>query len=179
MGTPPQIFYVDLDTGSSLFWLQSVIDPAEGEEVPAQNTYYPGKSLSALDLAQTDNAKYGDGDLVTVELYQDVVRTGKLIIEAALIGAAPTHSVKTGFAMSKANGLLGLGFPTKPGNASRRNLVQVLYDKKLIKHASFALVGPRIDPKMAEQIDKRTIMQPRGTFVIGSVDPAFYTGSIA
>ena len=81
--------------------------------------------------------------------------------------------------MSKANGILGLGFPTDPANGGRRNLVQTLYDMGMVKHPSFALIGPRVDPKLAEKIDKKVIMQPRGTFVIGSVDPAYYTGSIA
>ena len=100
-------------------------------------------------------------------------------IPSALLGAAPTHGLKVGFQMSKANGILGLGFPTDPVNSGRRNLVQTLYDMGAVKHASFALIGPRVDPKLAEKIDKQVIMQPRGTFVIGSVDPAYYTGSIA
>lgn len=110
-----------------------------------QNTYQPTKSLSARPLARTDKAKYGDGDLVSVELFNDKVQLGKMTIPSALIGAAPSRTLKTGFAMSKANGLLGLGFLTDPRNAKRRDLVQLLYDMKLVKHASFAMIGPRDD----------------------------------
>ena len=179
MGTPGQTFYIDLDTGSSLLWLQSIIDPDLDPPLPGQITYQPARSIAAIDQVRSDQAKYGDGDLVTVALYKDSVTVGKMSIPSALIGAAPTSGIKTGFQMSKANGILGLGFPTDPANAGRRNLVQTLYDMGLVRHASFALIGPRVDPKLAEKIDKKVIMQPRGTFVIGSVDPAYYTGSIA
>ena len=132
-----------------------------------------------MDLLKSDRAKYGDGDLVNVWMYNDTVTVGKLTVPSVMFGAAPSQGIKTSFQMSKANGILGLGFPTDRENAGRRNLVQVLYDLKLVNHASFALIGPRVDPKLAEKIDKQVIMQPRGTFVIGSVDPAYYTGQIA
>ncbi|KAL8786296.1 MAG: hypothetical protein Q9213_002891, partial [Squamulea squamosa] len=179
VGSPPEIFYVDLDSGSSLFWLQAILDDELDPEILGQNTYKPSKSIAAVDLGQSDRAKYGDGDLVNVCLFTDRVNVGKMYIPSAVVGAAPTNGIKVEFQVSKANGLLGLGFPTDPKNAGRRNLVQILYDLKLVKHASFALIGPRVDPKLAAKIDQHTVMQPRGTFVIGSVDPAYYTGSIA
>ena len=179
MGYPPQTFYVDLDTGSSLFWLQSRIDLQADPAVLGQTAYEPLKSANAVDLLKNDRAKYGDGDLVDVWLYNDTVTIGKLTAPAVLLGAASSSGLTTSFQMSKANGILGLGFPTDPENAGRRNLVQTLYDLRLVKHASFALIGPRVDPKLAEKIDRQVIMQPRGTFVLGSVDPAYYTGQIA
>ena len=144
-----------------------------------QTTYDPSKSTNAVDLLKSDRAKYGDGDLVNVWMYNDTVTVGKLTVPSVMFGAAPSQGIKTAFQMSKANGILGLGFPTDRENAGRRNLVQVLYDLRLVNHASFALIGPRVDPKLAEKIDNQVIMQPRGTFVIGSVDPAYYTGQIA
>ena len=179
VGNPPQTFYVDLDTGSSLFWLQSRLDKQSDLAILGQSSYEPDKSTNAVNLLKNDRAKYGDGDVVDVWLYNDTVTVGKLTVPGVLLGAAPSSGIKTSFQMSKANGILGLGFPTDPGNAGRKNLVQSLYDLGLVKHASFALIGPRVDPKLAEKIDKQTIMQPRGTFVIGSVDPAYYTGQIA
>lgn len=155
------------------------MNPDLDPEIPGQNSYAPRKSETAIDQVRSDRARYGDGDLVTVSLFKERIYLGKMTIPEALLGAAPTHGVKPGFQLSKANGILGLGFPTDPANASRRNLVQTLYDLGKVKHASFALIGPRVDPKLAEKIDNKTIMQPRGTFVIGSVDPAYYTGSIA
>ena len=156
-----------------------MLDPQTDKGALGQNSYQPSKSTAAVDQVQADSAKYGDGDEVNVALYKDQVTVGRMIVPSVLLGAAPTHGIKADFQISKANGLLGLGFPTNPANASRRNLVQTMYDLKMVKHASFALVGPRVDPKLATEIDKKVVMQPRGTFVIGSVDPAYYTGSIA
>ena len=169
---------MDLDTGSSLFWLQSELGP-EDDGVLGQSSYQPSVSIAAIDLDKEDKAKYGDGDLVEVYLWEDQVTVGKMVVTKAVVGAAPTRGVKAEFQMSKANGILGLGFPTDPANAGRKNLVQIMYDRGLVKHPSFALIGPRVDPKLAEKIDNSVIMQPRGTFVIGSVDPSYYTGSIA
>ena len=169
---------MDIDTGSSLFWLQSRLGD-EDTEVLGQSWYEPSTSIAAIDLEKEDKAKYGDGDLVEVYLWQDQVTVGKKVISKAIVGAAPTRGVKMKFQMSKANGILGLGLPTDPANAGRKNLVQIMYEQDMVKHPSFALIGPRVDPKLAEKIDKSVIMQPRGTFVIGSVDPAYYTGSIA
>ena len=170
---------MDIDSGSSLFWLQAIINENQDEPVLGQSSYRPFKSLGAVDQAMTDQAKYGDGDTVKVLLYKDRVGVGKMDIGDVLVGAAPSSALKREFALSKANGILGLGFPTDPANYWRRNIVQTLYDLKKVNHPSFALIGPRNDPKLAAKIDKDTVMQPRGTFVIGSVDPAYYTGSIA
>ena len=170
---------MDIDTGSSLFWLQSRLGD-EDIEILGQSWYEPSTSIAATDLGREDKAKYGDGDLVEVYLWQDQVTVGKKIISKAIVGAAPTRGVKMKFQMSKANGLLGLGLPTDPANAGRKNLVQKMYEQGMVMHPSFALIGPRVDPKLAEKIDnKSVIMQPRGIFVIGSVDPAYYTESIA
>ena len=141
-----------------MFWLQAIIDDNLDHEILGQNAYRPSNSIASVELGQSDKAKYGDGDLVTVSLYEDRVTVGKMHIPSALIGAAPTAGIKVRFQVSKANGLLGLGFPTDPKNRARRNLVQTLYDMKLVKHVSFALIGPRVDPKLAEKIDKKTIM---------------------
>lgn len=149
-----------------MFWLQSQINPELDPEIDGQNAYVLGRSSTAIDQVLTDQVKYGDGDLVAVCLYKDRTFLGKMGIPEALLGAALTSGVKPGFQRSKANGLLGLGFPTKSSNAWCRNLIQTPYDLGKVKDASFALIGPRVDPKPTEKIDQKVIMQPRGTFVI-------------
>ena len=120
--------------------------------VPDQNHYAPSRSLSAQDLRSTSSSSYGDGSSVEVLLFNDAVRVGTLTAERHTIGAAPASGIRDAFKTSKANGILGLGFGLVEGDEqieASRNLVQKLYDLKKLKHASFAIIGPRNNPKLA------------------------------
>ena len=118
---------------------------------------------------------YGDGARVDCSLYSDHVRAGGLLAEEQLLGAAPAHEIRDATKSNKSNGLPGLEFAKK----NTLNLVETLKVQKRVKHASLSLIGPRNDPKLAAKIDGEAIVQPRGYFVIGSVDPKFYSGEIA
>jgi Eukaryotic aspartyl protease len=160
-----------------MLWVQSVLNE-EDEPIPGQSNYSPARSLTAKNLMEQASSTYGDGSRVAVNLVRDYVRAGRLLAEQQVVGAAPSASIVDTFKSSKSNGLLGLGFPLE-GSTARRNFVQTLYDEQRVKHASFAIIGPRNDPKLAAQIDKKAVLLPRGVFVVGSVDPKYYTGSIA
>jgi len=116
-------------------------------------------------------------------LFADEVTAGMLTAEAQTLGAAAIHNIKDAFRSKSSNGLLGLGFLllTADTNADAvlDNIVLTLHKNRRLKYASMSIIGPRNDPKLAAQIDKNAIMQPRGWFVIGSVDPKFYSGSIS
>ncbi|KAI9791552.1 MAG: hypothetical protein M1833_001508 [Piccolia ochrophora] len=174
IGNPPKPFYLDLDSGSTMLWVQSVVNKKD-RPIADQSTYYPRKSRTAEDLEQMEKCSYGDGSSVAANLFRDNVGMGSLVAERLIVGAASSSDIKDEFKSDKSNGILGLGFDPQ----DRRNLVQTLYDQGQVKHASFSLVGPRNDPKLAKEIDRRAILQPRGTFVLGSLDRKFYTGEIA
>ena len=166
-------FFVDLDTGSSLLWLQAKVGQSD-DNIPEQSMYTPSKSTTAKDLQSQRQMSYGDGARVLCQLFKDSVNAGGLLAEQQLLGAAPEENIRDENRSKKANGLLGLGFAK-----NTLNLVETLKAQGRVKHASLSLIGPRNDPKLAAKIDKNLIMQPRGYFVIGSVDPKFYTGEIA
>ncbi|KAA8913587.1 aspartic peptidase domain-containing protein [Sphaerosporella brunnea] len=171
LGTPSHPIYVDLDTGSSLLWVQSLLSPAD---TPPQNQpiYTPHLSRTSKDLAQTTVVTYGDGSSLLAHLYQDTVTLGEVSATSALLGAAPTHLLRRGLLGSKSGGLFGLSL-------SPRNLVKTLRSQGAIASATISLVGPRNDPKLAREIDRNRTLAPRGQLVLGDLDRSFYTGEIA
>ena len=164
---------MDLDTGSSLLWLQAKVR-SEDSGIDDQNMYTPAKSTTATNLQSQRQMSYGDGARILCQLFNDSVSAGGLVADQQLLGAAPEENIRDENRSKKSNGLLGLGFAK-----NTLNLVETLKAQGRVKHASLSLIGPRNDPKLASKIDKNIIMQPRGYFVIGSVDPKFYTGDIA
>lgn len=48
-----------------------------------------------------------------------------------------------------------------------------------VKHASFSMIGPRVDPAEAKDIDEQHRLRPRGWLVIGTVDESYYKPPIA
>lgn len=149
-------------------------DPA----IKDQNMYQPFASTTSTATGEAETVTYGDKTRVNTTIYQDTIRVGKLTGTRQAVGAAPVKNLASVMKGSKANGIIGLGFP-RTQQSDRQNLVQSLQSTGQLKYASFSLIGPRVNPADAIAIDKQKIMQPRGHFVIGSVDKSFYTGEIA
>jgi cathepsin D len=167
------LYYIDLDTGSSLLWLQSALNPSDSTP-NGQSVYRPSESTTSKDLHTTTSVTYGDGTSLMASLFTDTITIGGLVAHQQLLGAASTASIRSTFLGGKSNGLLGLSL-----TAANKNLVQNLKAQGVIKYASIAVVGPRNDPKLAREIDRKRTLLPRGQLVVGAVDRRFYTGEIA
>ena len=163
-------FYVTIDTGSSLLWLQSAVDGSQ--PVADQSTYVPPKSGTA-HIADADNEviSYGDGRIVKMRLYNDLVNIAGVIANDQAVGAVATKDMGSSLRQNRANGLLGLGTTlTGSMEAKYRNLAQTLFSEGKIKFPSFSFVGPRNDPAAARRaIDQKTWQQPRGELVVGAL----------
>lgn len=166
-------FLLDLDTGSSLLWVQAQLSSSD-PSIDDQNQYNPTTSKTAQARDQTQRVNYGDGSHVEASLYSDNVIIEKLLAKNQQLGAVSSANLSSNAIQGKSNGLIGLGFPPDDDN-----LVQNLQQQGVIKYASITLVGPRNDPKKAGEIDAKAIMEPRGYLIVGSVDPKYYTGDIA
>ena len=162
-------FYVTVDTGSSILWLQSIIK--EGEPFADQNAYVPPDGANAQGDADDTEIAYGDLKKIHMKLFEDTVNLGGLIAAPQAVGAVTKIDMGKAMRESRANGLMGLGTRLDgSAEARRRNLAQTLFADGRIKFPSFSMVGPRNDPVAARKlIAEKTWQQPRGEFVIGAL----------
>ncbi|KAN0118079.1 acid protease [Russula decolorans] len=107
IGTPPEDFTVDFDTGSSDLFVPS---KNCSSSCAGHKAYDPSASSTSRDLGQTFSLAYGDGSTVSGEEYSDNVIIAGLVAKNQTIGAATQYS--TGFQASQfpADGLMGMGF---------------------------------------------------------------------
>lgn len=163
-------------------WLQSQLS-LDDPLIEDQNLYTPTKSRTSRNLQKFRDIRYGDRSHVSASLFEDEVTVGTLTCGNQALGAASTSDIDDKFRSKSSNGILGLGFPLdgadEAASVDLSNIVLALHASNKVKYASLSIIGPRNDPKTAADIDKNKIMQPRGFFVIGSVDPKFYTGTIS
>lgn len=163
-------FYVTVDTGSSLLWLQSNVDGSEF--IPDQSMFLPSRGTeSHVGDTQDTEIVYGGNRKVQMSMFEDQVNLGGLIASSQCVGAVTKVELGDSLRKSRANGLMGLGTALDDADqAVRRNLAQTLFADGKIRFPSFSFVGPRNDPAVARKsIDERTWQQPRGEFVVGAL----------
>ncbi|KZT25187.1 acid protease [Neolentinus lepideus HHB14362 ss-1] len=107
VGTPPQTYTVDFDTGSSDLFLPG---PTCTTNCQGHHIYDPSKSSTSSDVHRTFSLMYGDGSSVQGEQYIDTVAIAGLVAKKQRLGAANQYS--NGFSSDNfpADGLLGMGF---------------------------------------------------------------------
>ncbi|KNC96713.1 uncharacterized protein SPPG_07923 [Spizellomyces punctatus DAOM BR117] len=113
VGTPAQVMAVQIDTGSSLFWLRS--SKCRGTSCSGQPVYDNTKSTSYLPPApataltgpQRRSIVYGDNTKVECQLGADTVMLGTLVIPNQTLCEADVIQTTTG----SSDGLIGLGPP--------------------------------------------------------------------
>lgn len=130
VGTPPNTYTVDFDTGSSDLFLPG---PSCGTTCSGHAIYNPGASSTARDRNEEYELRYGDGSSVQGEQFSDTVSISGLTVSKPLhflvlssicltyfvtiiqattqaLGASTQYS--SGFSRSRfsADGLLGMGY---------------------------------------------------------------------
>jgi len=111
IGTPPQTFRVDFDTGSSDLWVPSTNCDASCNVFTSWTTKYDAAASStSQSLSQSTNSfqvKYASGGVVAGIAVQDVLRLGNITVEQ-IIGEATSLNNWTTCATEE--GIVGLGF---------------------------------------------------------------------
>lgn len=108
IGTPPQTFQLDFDTGSADLFVPGQSCRAAAQCGGPDRPYNPQGSSSAHDLAKTTSITYGSGS-ISGEQYSDTVTVAGLTVPSQTF-IAVTNA--TGFATGGFDGLMGMGFST-------------------------------------------------------------------
>lgn len=80
IGTPPQTFLIDFDTGSSDLWIPS--NACNGLTCVLKSKYNPGQSSTSSKKTGTFSIEYGDGSTVSGPIYTD---TGQFSMRSLMI----------------------------------------------------------------------------------------------
>ncbi|KAJ9106719.1 hypothetical protein QFC19_003031 [Naganishia cerealis] len=120
VGTPPQTFEVDFDTGSSDFWVT-------GKDCLRCQTplkYDPHSSTTAVDASRNFTIRYGDGTSYSGPVWRDTVSIGNLVAEHQAVGAVDnTSPMDDSAAADNIWSLMGMAWPSlsRSGNSTFMN----------------------------------------------------------
>uniref|UniRef100_H0XRW8 Peptidase A1 domain-containing protein n=1 Tax=Otolemur garnettii TaxID=30611 RepID=H0XRW8_OTOGA len=163
IGTPPQTFKVIFDTGSTDFWVPSVLCNTE----PCQNhERFNPLSSSTFKLPpgelRTGELRYGSGDVIGFIAY-DTVKIGDL--DAFRQGFVLSTWVDLAFwSIASHDGVLGLAYP-KLAQAGGTSIFDKLWKKGRISEKLFAFY--------------LTSGGKRGSMLmLGGVDHSYYSGEL-
>lgn len=159
IGTPPQSFQVSFDTGSSDLWVPGYIGNVPE---PGPGLFNPTSSSTFQDLGAQFEAGYvggtADGDWAV-----DTVTVAGLTVQNLQFGVV-------GEMQQVSQGILGMSFKevestSRAGQGQYDNFPFAAKDQGLIDHAIYSLyfAGPH---------------SPDGTFLLGGIDHAKYSGDI-
>ncbi|KAF5696955.1 peptidase A1 [Fusarium mundagurra] len=111
IGTPPQKFKLNFDTGSADLWVPKIFSTKLSERIQrSHNVFHPQSSSSFRSLAdKTWRIVYGDGSSASGDCGSDIVTIGGLAIKNQTVELASRLAPQ--FAQGTGDGLLGFAFP--------------------------------------------------------------------
>ncbi|CAO3659115.1 hypothetical protein G6F70_008149 [Rhizopus microsporus] len=142
IGTPPQRFTMDFDTGSSDIWIPSI---SCLQSCGTHRRFDPTKS-SSFEIVnnKTWRLQYGDGSSVRGYVGMDSVHIGKVTQDRQLLGLVSAETVD--LSRDKyMDGIFGLGFPPLAYTGLQSSIVEDLFHSGRIAGpvVSFYLGHPR------------------------------------
>jgi phytepsin len=179
LGTPPQTFVVDFDTGSSDLWVPS--KKCDCDDFPHWHKFDQSKS-STYELARDGSGnstfvdEYIDGERVEGEHAKDTLHLGDILIENQVFAQVTEFSSFKHCAGEE--GLVGLGF----ADISSHNfptLVSNLASSQVLRHSMFSMYLSTDDDYYADD-DQGTSDNPTSSseLIFGGVRNSHYEGCI-
>ncbi|CAG8545353.1 1782_t:CDS:2 [Ambispora leptoticha] len=170
IGTPPQIFNIAFDTGSSTLW---VFGPGANLDSNPHHVYDYTKSASYEYDGREWNITYGDNGKVGGYLARDVFfigavnGVGGIRVPGQLFGIA--NQTTSLYASDIIDGLVALGFASNTAVKGIKPLFDNMIDRSLLMQNLFSVAYV----KEASGGDLNG-----GEISFGGINPAYYTGDI-
>ncbi|CAE7120687.1 unnamed protein product [Rhizoctonia solani] len=157
IGTPPQKFVVDFDTGSSDLWVPS--STCVAQRCSSKNTFDASKSSSSKQQEGEFRITYGDGSGVSGPVYADIVTVAGLSAEGQLF--SPINKTD-GMEDYGTDGLMGLAFKSI-SQLNAPTFIDTLFSQKKISSPTFSM---------------RLASGPGSELYIGGTNPSKYVGDV-
>jgi cathepsin D len=173
IGTPPQNFLIDFDTGSSDLWVPS--SNCTSSICAHKKRYNAGASSTSHHQPGHFSIQYGDGSTVSGPIFTDTVKVAG--IKATNQYFSPVTTLSSAFANDPIDGILGLAFPAlanlhKPPffftAKAEGTIKKNLFSFKLAKTGSELFLGGANPTKYVGAIEYHKLSASNGFWQIGS-----------
>ena len=173
LGTPPQPFTVVFDTGSSNLWVPSAHCKGFNIACLLHKRYTSAKSSTYSKAGRPFSIKYGSGSM-TGFTSMDTLTLGGVTVPNVTFAEA-TDEPGIAFALTKFDGILGLGYPSISVDGSTPVFNQ-MYEAGLLAKPLFAFYLHRTATPSSSVVAPSD--SDGGAFMLGGIDPKYYTGDI-
>lgn len=172
LGTPPQHFTVVFDTGSSNLWVPSSRCKGFNIACLLHRRYTSTRSSTYHEGGHPFSIQYGSGSMAGFTSI-DTLMIGGLTV-ANVTFAEATEEPGIAFAMTKFDGILGLGYPTLSVDGSPPVFEQ-MYAAGLLAEPKFAFYLQKTATPSAALSGPP---DDGGVLMLGGIDDRYYTGDV-
>ncbi|KAI8461301.1 aspartic peptidase domain-containing protein [Phakopsora pachyrhizi] len=171
IGTPPQKFNLQIDTGSSVLWVATFNTSSEESGTKTDvggRLYYPFKSSSFYESHEEYQIPYADDSFASGEIVSDVVTVGSYTVEKQNFGAMTVTSKD--MYKGSASGILGMSF--------QKGSPELDSPMPFWQTAEVNLFSISMTNFQGNKENKKNSEEPGGFMTLGEIDKSLFVGEI-